>query len=102
MYLAGVGCKYLHDDYKKYPNLFIGYRTRYAMKDQTTWEEANSYIYKPCLISLILSLIVFFGDKFLDLYLSNNFYSIFVLILVFAPLILTEIHLRMFNRFKTK
>ena len=36
MYLAGVGCKYLHDDYKKYPNLFVGYRTRYAMKNQTT------------------------------------------------------------------
>ncbi|WP_250673286.1 SdpI family protein (plasmid) [Paraclostridium ghonii] len=98
MYLVGLICKYLHDDYKQYPNLFVGYRTRYAMKDKETWDEANSYIYKPCTFSFIVSLVVILGNKFLNVKLQNITYCILIFGITFGPIILTEIHLRRFNK----
>lgn len=98
MYIVGLICKYLRDDYKQYPNLFVGYRTRYAMKDKETWDEANSYIYKPCTFSFIVSLVVILGNKFLNINLQNAIYCILILGIIFGPIILTEIHLRRFNK----
>lgn len=98
MYIVGLICKYLRDDYKQYPNLFVGYRTRYAVKDKETWDEANSYIYKPCTFSFIVSLVVILGNKFLNINLQNAIYCILILGIIFGPIILTEIHLRRFNK----
>lgn len=98
MYIVGLICKYLHDDYKQYPNLFVGYKTRYATKDKETWYEANSYIYKPCTFSFIVSLVVILGNKFLNINLQNAIYCILILGITFGPIILTEIHLRRFNK----
>lgn len=100
MYILGLGCKYLRDDYKQYPNLFVGYKTRYAMKNKETWDEANSYIYKPCTFSFIVSLVIILGAKLSNVKLQNTIYYILMFGIIFAPIILTEIHLRKFNKNK--
>lgn len=100
MYILGLGCKYLHDDYKQYPNLFVGYKTKYAMKDKETWDEANSYIYKPCTFSFIVSVAAILGNKFLNIKLQDKVYCSFIFGIIFGPIILTEIHLRRFNKNK--
>lgn len=56
MYVIGASCEYLHDGYKQYPNIYVGYKVSADMKDKETWEEANNYIYKPCTMSFIFSI----------------------------------------------
>ena len=53
MFISGLICKKLHDDYEEYPNLFVGYKLKYAMRNEETWEEANNYILKPCVFVFI-------------------------------------------------
>lgn len=62
------------------------------------WDEANSYIYKPCTFSFVVSLVVILGAKFLNVKLQNTIYYILMFGIIFAPIILTEIHLRRFNK----
>lgn len=97
MYIVGLACKCLHDDYKQYPNLFVGYKTKYAMKDKETWDETNSYIYKPCTFSFIVSVVVILGNEFLNIKLQDTIYYILIFGIIFVPIILTEIHLRRSN-----
>lgn len=100
MYIVGLACKCLRDDYKQFPNLFVGYKTKYAMKDKETWDEANSYIYKTCTFSFIVSVAVILGNKFLNIKLQDTVYYILIFGIIFGPIILTEIHLRRFNKNK--
>ncbi|OSB08498.1 SdpI family protein [Paraclostridium bifermentans] len=100
MYIVGLACKCLRDDYKQFPNLFVGYKTKYAMKDKETWDEANSYIYKPCIFSFIVSVAAILGNKFLNIKLQDTVYYILIFGIIFGPIILTEIHLRRLNKNK--
>lgn len=100
IYFIGAICKYLHDDYKQYPNIHVGYKTKSAMKDKYSWEEANSYFYKICTLSLIFS-VGFIGIiNLIDLQVVRSVYTITRLLVVFGPIALIEIHLYKFNRYK--
>lgn len=98
MFIIGLICKRLHDDYKEYPNLFIGYKLKYAMKDRETWEEANNYIFKPCTIVFILSIIITLFINFLNLMINNMVYLSIMILIFVAPIFSTEIHIRRFNK----
>ena len=93
MFISGLICKKLHDDYEEYPNLFVGYKLKYAMRNEETWEEANNYILKPCVFVFIFSIIFTLIIRFFNLEISG------ILILV-SPIICTEIHIRRFNKTK--
>lgn len=100
IYFVGAICKYLHDDYKQYPNIHVGYKTKSAMKDNDSWEEANSYFYKICKLSVIFS-VGFVGlINLMDFQIVSSVYAITRLLIVFGPIALTEIHLNKFNRYK--
>ncbi|EGT3616235.1 SdpI family protein [Clostridium perfringens] len=98
MFVVGLICKRLHDDYNEYPNLFMGYKLKYAMKDKETWEEANNYVYKPCLVDFIFSVIFTLILEIIDLEISNLGYILAVVLVFFGPIICTEIHIRRFNK----
>ncbi|MEG2868720.1 MAG: SdpI family protein [Terrisporobacter sp.] len=98
MYFIGAVCKYLHDDYKQYPNIHAGYKFRSAMKDKETWEEANTYIYKTCTLSLIFSISFIVLTNIMNLKLPNAVYYIAEILILFGPIVLTEIHLHKFNK----
>ncbi len=100
MFVSGVFCKYFHDDYKYHSNLTIGYKTRYATKDKNTWIEANNYFFKASIISLVLSLSFVLLINFLDAKIINIIYIPIILIIICLPILLTEIHLRKFNKNK--
>lgn len=97
MYFVGAICKYLHDDYKQYPNIHVGYKFKSAMKDKETWEEANNYIYKVCTISLIFSIGIFVLTNLMNLKLPSTVYYIAEILILFGPIVLTEIHLYKFR-----
>ncbi|MDZ4993410.1 hypothetical protein GNF80_10585 [Clostridium perfringens] len=98
IFVVGLICKKLHDDYKEYPNLFVGYKRKYAMKDRETWEEANNYIYKPSLVSFILSVIFTLILEKFSLEISNLGYILVMALVLLGPIICTEIHIRRFNK----
>lgn len=98
MYFIGAVCKYLHDDYKQYPNIHAGYKFRSAMKNKKSWEEANTYIYKTCTLSLIFSIIFTVLTNTMNLKLPNSIYLIAEILILFGPIALTEIHLHKFNK----
>lgn len=99
IYFIGAICKYLHDDYKQFPNIHVGYKTKSAMKNKDSWEEANSYFYKICTLAVIFS-VGFVGIiNFSDLKIVRPVYTITRLLVVFGPIALTEIHLYKFNRY---
>jgi hypothetical protein len=98
MYFMGSICKYLHDDYKQYPNIHAGYKIGSAMKDKETWEEANLYIYKACKISLIFSISFILLTNLIDFKLPNSVYTIARILILCGPIVLTEIHLQKFNK----
>ncbi|MGX4600048.1 hypothetical protein [Faecalimicrobium sp. JNUCC 81] len=98
MYFVGAICKYLHDDYKQYPNIHAGYKIGSAMKDKETWEEANTYIYKTCTISLIFSMSFIGLTNLMDLKLPSVAYYIAEILILLGPIALTEIHLYKFNK----
>ena len=100
MYFVGVICKYLHDDYKQYPNIHVGYKIGSSMKDKETWEEANIYIYKACTMSLIFAVSFMGLTKLMDLQVSNSFYCIGEILTLFGPIVLTEVHLYKFNKYR--
>ena len=54
MFIVGITCKYYRDDYKNYPALAVGYKTKYAMKDEHTWISANNYFAMMSFIDFIL------------------------------------------------
>ncbi|RDY27262.1 hypothetical protein CHL78_009745 [Romboutsia weinsteinii] len=97
MFFMGVICKYGHDDYKHYPKLYVGYKVEYAMKDRETWEEANTYIYKPCMLAFIISVLSVIIPKVFKLVLPEIFYYIVLSVVLIGPILMTEIHLRRFN-----
>ena len=70
------------------------------MKNKETWEEANSYIYKACIISLICSISFIGLTNLLDLKLPKVVYYIVEVLILVGPIVLTEIHLRKFNKSK--
>ncbi|MDO4535330.1 MAG: SdpI family protein [Clostridium perfringens] len=98
IFASGVICKYFHDDYRYHPGLAIGYRTKYAMKDKDTWLEANNYFFKFSIISLIFSLLFTILTNFLDSKIINIIYIPIILLIICGPILLTEIHLRKFNK----
>lgn len=98
MFLVGGICKYLHDDYKQYPNIHVGYKTRSAMKDKETWEEANNYIYKSSSVSLIFAISFIAITKLMNLKYSSLVYSIVQILIFLVPILSTEIHLYKFNK----
>ncbi|MGL5718902.1 MAG: SdpI family protein [Paraclostridium sp.] len=98
MYVMGASCKYLHDDYKQYPKLFVGYKVSTAMKDKETWEEANNYIYKPCTVSLIFSICFISLSNLMNLKLPSIVYYIVILLIILGPIVSTEIHICKFNK----
>ena len=98
MLFLGLICKYGHDDYKHYPNLFVGYKLEYAMKDRETWEEANTFIFKPCILAFIFSVLAVLIPKVLNLVLPVVFYLAVLLVVLVGPILTTEIHLRKFNK----
>lgn len=100
MFVSGIICKYFHDDYKYKGSLTIGYKTKYAIKDKDTWIEANNYIFKTSIVSLILSLFFFMLTSFLDLKIINIIYIPIILLIICGPILLTEVHLRKFNKNK--
>lgn len=100
MYLVGGICKYLHDDYKQYPNIHAGYKTRSAMKDKETWEEANNYIYKASSVSLIFAISFIVVTKLMNLKHSSLVYAIVQILIFLVPIVSTEIHLYKFNKCK--
>lgn len=100
IFASGIICKYFHDDYKYKSSLTIGYKTKYAMKDKDTWIEANNYIFKTSIISLILSLSFIILTNFLDSKIINTIHIPIILLIICGPILLTEIHLRRFNKNK--
>lgn len=102
IFFAGIICKYFHDDYKYHPGLFVGYKFKYAMKDRETWEEANNYIFKACTLSFIFSILFILVTSLLTLKILNIIYIIVILLVLFGPIISTEIHLRTFNKHISK
>ncbi|RDY27744.1 hypothetical protein CHL78_008470 [Romboutsia weinsteinii] len=100
MYFVGLICKYLHDDYKQYPNIHVGYKTRLGMKDKETWEEANTYFYKACIISLIFAIIFIGLTKLMNLKLSSVVYFTTQILIFLGPIVSTEIHLYKFNKYR--
>ena len=100
MFISGVICKYFHDDYKYLTSLAIGYKTKYATKDKTTWLEANNYFFKASINSLILSLSFTILINFLNSQIINIIYIPIILLILCGPILLTEIHLRKFNKNK--
>lgn len=100
MFIIGLICKKLHDDYDEYPNLFVGYKLKYAMKDKETWEEANNYILKPCIGVFIFSIIFTLIIRFFNLEISNIGYIVVSILILVSPIICTEIHIRRFNKIK--
>ncbi|MCR1848931.1 SdpI family protein [Paraclostridium sordellii] len=102
MYFIGLICKYLHDDYKQYPNIHAGYKIGSAMNNKETWEEANSYIYKACIISLIVSISFIGLTNLLDLKIPKLVYYIVEILILVGPIVLTEIHLDKFNKSRSE
>lgn len=100
MYFVGAICKYLHDDYKQYPNIHAGYKVGSALKDKEIWEEANTYIYKTCIISLIFSISFIGLINLMNLKLPSTAYYIAEMLILFGPIVLTEIHLHKFNKYR--
>lgn len=100
MYVVGAICKYLHDDYKQYPNIHVGYKIGTAMKDKETWEEANNYIYKACTIFLIFAISFVGLTNLMDLKLPSAVYCISEILIIAGPIVLTEIHSYRFNKNK--
>ncbi|WP_343101161.1 hypothetical protein [Romboutsia sp. MSSM.1001216sp_RTP31141st1_G3_RTP31141_220114] len=98
MYFVGAICKYLHDDYKQYLNIHVGYKIGSAMKDKETWEEANAYIYKTCTMSLIFSISFIGLTNLMNLKLPSAVYHIVEILIFLGPIVLTEIHLYKFNK----
>lgn len=100
MYLVGAICKYLHDDYKQYPNIHAGYKIGSAMKDKETWKEANNYIYKACTMSFIFSISFIGLTNLMNLKLPSEVYHIARILILLGPMVLTEIHLYKFNKYR--
>lgn len=98
IFISGIICKYFHDDYKSSFNPTIGYRTSYARKDKDTWIEANNYFFKTTTISLMLSLSFFISTSFLHFKIINIIYIPIILLILCIPILLTEVHLRKFNK----
>ena len=100
MFISGLICKKLHDDYEEYPNLFVGYKLKYAMRNEETWEEANNYILKPCVFVFIFSIIFTLIIRFFNLEISDIGYIVVSILILVSPIICTEIHIRRFNKIK--
>ncbi|MES2765946.1 MAG: SdpI family protein [Bacteroidota bacterium] len=93
---------------KKFPpkeiNSWYGYRTPSAMRNQDTWQEANTFsanlIFKAMLLSLIvsvLSIFLFKGE------ISILISTIFMVAALFGGIIATEIRLKkLFNKDGTR
>lgn len=100
MYFVGVICKYLHDDYNQYPNIHAGYKIGSSMKDRETWEEANNYIYKACTRSLIFAVSFMILTKLMNLEVPNLLYCMVEILILLGPIVLTEVHLYKFNKYR--
>lgn len=100
MFIIGLICKKLHDDYEEYPDIFVGYKLKYAMRNEETWEEANNYILKPCIFVFIFSIIFTLIIRFFNLDISGLEYFLVGMFIISIPVICTEIHIRRFNKSK--
>lgn len=100
MFIIGLICKKLHDDYEEYPDIFVGYKLKYAMRNEETWEEANNYILKPCIFVFIFSIIFTLIIRFFNLNISGLEYFLVGMFIISIPVICTEIHIRRFNKSK--
>ena len=98
MYLSGLICKYFYDDYEKYPNLIVGYKTKTAMQNKESWIFANNFFYKACSISLIFAITSTFIIEFMKLDISNLIYIMLQLLIFLFPVIITEFNLYKLNK----
>ena len=95
-FIVGIVMKYFTP---KYPNLWFGYRTPFSVKNEQTWNEANSYAANIAIVVGVLNAVVwgYLGYKFSDDPNNQIVGSIGAPIIIISAamlLILTEIHLR--------
>lgn len=85
---------------KLYPpnrNNTIGYKSPFAIKNEDTWKEANSFGSLMAILGSIISAIfsfTFMNFFTLDMNLKNQICSAIVVLIIFLFILYTEIHLR--------
>ncbi len=94
--------------FKKFPpqklNSWYGYRTPSSMRNQDTWQEANTFsadlLFKAMILSLVVSILsIFFFKGEISILIS----TIFMVAMLFSGIIATELRLKkLFNKDGTR